>query len=124
MSRSNKGGRRPVIYWAVCPECLTYIWVEESSISDEETAACPYCDMPISLMGGEELVTRCRELQVLMEDIERLVSEIPAAIDVHRFLFEQVEFIAGAFNDRLDEIQASKDVAEIDPADIEAQTAS
>lgn len=112
-----------MLYWAICPECLTYIWVEESSIADEDTANCPYCDIPISLIGGEELVGKCRELQVLIEEIEHLVSVMPAAIDVHRFLFEQVEYIAGAFNDRLDQIQADKDVVEID-SDIEAQRAS
>lgn len=123
MSRSAKGGR-PAIYWAICPECLTYIWVEESSIADEETATCPYCEIPISLTGGEELAETCRQLQGLLAKIERQISEIPAAIDVHRFLFEQVEYIAAAFNDRLDEIQADKDLAGFDPANMEKHKAS
>lgn len=114
MSRNAKGGRRPVVYWVICPECLTYIWVDESQVATEETASCPYCDRPISLLGGERLANSCRELQGLIEEIERQIALIPAAIDVHRFFFEQIEFMAGAFNDRLDEIQASKDVGELD----------
>jgi hypothetical protein len=44
-----------------------------------------------------------------MEDIEQQIGVLPAAIDVHRFLTEQVDYIAQAFNDRLDNIQAEKD---------------
>ncbi|MBE0429864.1 MAG: hypothetical protein IBX61_08325 [Thermoleophilia bacterium] len=124
MSSSIKGGRRPVIYWAVCPECLTYIWVDESSVADEETASCPYCEMSISLMGGAELTDSCRRLQVLIEDIERQIGTIPAAIDVHRFLSEQIDYIASIFNDRLDDIQADKDMDMVDNSDVEARTAS
>ena len=109
MKRSFKGGRRPVIYWATCPECLTYIWVGESSIADEETIGCPYCDTPISLLGGEHLAENCNHLQQILEDIERQISMLPTAIDVHRFISEQVGHIATAFNDRLDEIQEAKD---------------
>lgn len=116
-----KGGRRPVVYWVTCSECLTYIWVGESSFVDEETITCQYCDSPISLTGGVELVTSCNELQALLEDIERQVAELPTAVDVHRFISEQVGNIAGAFNDRLDEIQAIKDIK---PADVEAPRAS
>lgn len=113
-----------MVYWAVCPECLTYIWVEESAIKDEETATCPYCEIPISLLGGTELAASCRELQSLIADIERQIRVIPAAIDVHRFLFEQVDYIAATFNDRLDDIQASKDMGLFESADVEAKQAS
>ena len=123
MSRSVKGGRRPVIYWAICPECLTYIWVDESSILDEETATCPYCDMPISLLGGARLAESCRQLQVILEDIENQIGTIPAAIDVHRFLSEQVDYIASTFNDRLDDIQAGKDLDGIKSVDVNTQGA-
>ena len=109
MTRSFKGGRRPVIYWATCPECLTYIWVGESAIADEQTIACPYCESPIPLLGGELLAQSCNQLQGLLEDIERQISMMPTAVDVHRFISDQVNNIAGAFNDRLDEIQESKD---------------
>ena len=124
MSRSAKGGRRPFIYWAVCPDCLTYIWVDEHSITDEKRVSCPYCDMSMSLLGGAELTESCRRLQALIEDIERQIRVIPAAIDVHRFLSEQVEYVAAAFNDRLDEIQADKDVGRFGPANVKAQRAS
>ncbi len=123
MTRSIKGGRRPVIYWTICPECLTYIWVDGSAVADEVTEICPYCDKPISLMGGTELVESCKQLQGLLEDVERQITMIPSAIDVHRFLFEQVEYIAAAFNDRLDEIQEKKDI-ELEPAIEEAKQAS
>jgi DNA-directed RNA polymerase subunit RPC12/RpoP len=109
MNGSNKGGRRPVIYWATCPECFTYIWVAESSLVNEESISCPYCDSSISLAGGARLSESCNQLQALLEDIERQVSMLPTAIDVHRFISEQVGHIANAFNDRLDEIQESKD---------------
>lgn len=122
MTRSVKGGRRPVVYWAVCPECLTYIWVDGSAIAEEETASCPYCDKPISLLGGSQLAESCQKLQEILEDIEHQIAVIPAAIDVHRFLFEQVEYIAGAFNDRLDDIQEEKDLES--PSDVEAKQAS
>lgn len=119
MTRSVKGGRRPVVFWAICPECLTYIWVDGSAIADEITETCPYCDKPIPLMGGAELAESCRQLQGLLEDVERQIALIPAAIDVHRFLFEQVEYIAGAFNDRLDAIQEEKDLeAEPDAGEV------
>ncbi|MFA5808971.1 MAG: hypothetical protein WC935_01360 [Thermoleophilia bacterium] len=123
MTRSVKGGRRPVVFWAICPECLTYIWVDGSAIADEIAAACPYCDKPISLQGGSELANSCKQLQGLLEDVERQISLIPAAIDVHRFLFEQVEYIAAAFNDRLDEIQEEKDL-DLEPAAGEAKPTS
>lgn len=111
MSGGNKGARRPVIYWAICPECFTYIWAEDTSIAAEENLDCPYCDGSISLLGGAELSDKCRQLQSLMEDIERQIAVLPAAIDIHRFLSEQVDYIAQAFNDRLDGIQEEKDVA-------------
>jgi hypothetical protein len=62
-------------------------------------------------MGGAELSNSCNKLQILLEDIEQQIGTLPAAIDVHRFLTEQVDFIAQAFNDRLDNIQAEKDTA-------------
>ncbi len=120
MSGRKKGGNRPVVYWAICSECLTYIWVGESAVANEETISCQYCDSPISLMGGAELADSCNLLQGLLEDIERQVANMPTAVDVHRFLSEQVGHIAGAFNDRLDEIQESKDM---EPAGVEAQQA-
>jgi hypothetical protein len=113
-----------VVYWTICPECLTYIWVDEASVADEETASCPYCDIPISLLGGMDLAESCRRIQALLEDIERQIRVIPAAIDVHRFLFEQVDYIAAAFNDRLDECQAHKDLEDLNTADVEAKQAS
>lgn len=121
MSSNIKGGRRPVVYWAVCPECLTYLWVGESSIDEEETLKCQYCEAPISLLGGNRLVESCNQLQGLLEDIERQLSTLPTAIDVHRFISEQVGHIASSFNDRLDEIQAVKDLEE---ADVETKKAS
>lgn len=121
MSGNAKGGRRPVVYWTICPECLTYIWVDESQVSIEETASCPYCDRPISLLGGKQLADSCRQLQRLMENIEQQITLIPAAVDVHRFFFEQVDYIAAAFNDRLDDIQAKKDIEQLD---LEAHQAS
>lgn len=120
MTSKAKGGRRPVVYWAVCPECLTYIWVDESQVTAEETPSCPYCDRPISLLGGKKLADNCRRLQALIEEIERQIAMIPAAVDVHRFFHEQVEYIASAFNDRLDEIQEKKDIK---PLDMEAHPA-
>lgn len=121
MSRSSKGGRRPVVYWAICPECLTYIWVDGAQIAREETATCPYCDTAISLLGGEQLSESLDRMQALIEDIEEQIGVMPAAIDVHRFLNDQIEYIAAKFNDRLDDIQASKDLGELDPADAEAK---
>lgn len=123
MTSSVKGGRRPVVYWTICPECLTYIWVDGSAVADEVTATCPYCDKPISLLGGSELVESCKQLQGLLEDVERQISLIPAAIDVHRFLAEQVDYIAAAFNDRLDDIQEEKDL-ELEPEAEETRQAS
>ena len=123
MTLRTKGGRRPVIYWAVCPECLTYIWVDESTVAGEDTSTCPYCEMPISLIGGQELAENCRRLQELIEQIDRQIATIPAAIDVHRFLLDQVDYIAATFNDRLDDIQADKDVDGFG-SDIKAKTAS
>ncbi len=120
MSRSFKGGRRPVVYWAICPECLTYIWVDEPLIANEETATCPYCDTPIDLAGGEQLASSLDNVQALLEEIEHQIGELPAAIDVHRFLFDQIEYIAARFNDRLDDIQACKDLDELDAVDAEA----
>lgn len=114
MSGNAKGGRRPVVYWTICPECLTYIWVDESQVAIEESTACPYCDRPISLLGGEQLADSCHQLQRLMEDIEQQIALIPAAVDVHRFFFEQVDYIAAAFNDRLDDIQEKKDIEQLD----------
>ncbi len=133
MSSNARGGRRPVVYWAICPECLTYIWVDETQVVIEETASCPYCDRPISLLGGEQLAESCRKLQRIIEDVEHQIAVIPAAIDVHRFFSEQVEYIAAAFNDRLDEIQSRKDIealknggdlGEIEPLDLETHQAS
>jgi hypothetical protein len=103
---------------------LTYIWVEESQIADEETATCPYCDKPIPLLGGAELSESLRSLQALLEDIQRQIAELPSAIDVHRFLFEQVDYIASTFNDRLDDIQEVKDIDLVGPADLGAKRAS
>ncbi|MDO8736053.1 MAG: hypothetical protein Q7K29_03115 [Thermoleophilia bacterium] len=117
MSEKARGGRRSVVYWAICPECLTYIWVDENQVASEDTADCPYCDRPISLLGGTDLATSCNRLQGLMEDIESQIALIPAAIDVHRFFSEQVDYIAAAFNERLDDIQAKKD---LEPLDVEA----
>ena len=121
MSRSFKGGRRPVIYWAICPECLTYIWVDGTQVANEETATCPYCETAISLLGGEQLAGSLGRVQALIENIEEQIGVMPAAIDVHRFLSDQIEYIAARFNDRLDDIQASKDLGELDPADVEAR---
>lgn len=109
MNSEPKTGRRPVIYWATCPECFTYIWVEEGALRSEERISCPYCDSPMSLTGGKRLSVSCNKLQAILEDIEIQVSALPTAIDVHRFISEQVGHIAGAFNDRLDEIQETKD---------------
>ncbi len=114
MSGNAKRGRRPVVYWTICSECLTYIWVDESRVAIEETTGCPYCDRPISLIGGKQLADSCQQLQRLMEDIEQQIALIPAAVDVHRFFFEQVDYIATAFNDRLDDIQAKKDLEQLD----------
>ena len=87
MSSKTKGGRRPVVYWAVCPECLTYIWVDESQVIAEETPSCPYCDRPISLLGGQELANSCRQLQALnalvnlSRTLDTLLGEnLPAAL--------------------------------------------
>jgi hypothetical protein len=121
MAGKIRGGRRPVVYWAICPECLTYIWVDENQVAAEETAACPYCDRPISLLGGTELANSCQQLQKLLEDIENQIALIPAAVDVHRFFAEQVDYIAAAFNERLDDIQAEKDIERLD---LEAHQAS
>ena len=109
MSPNSEGGRRPVIYWASCPECFTYIWVDERDLKGEKVVTCPYCDTLISLSGGALLSESCNRLQALMEDIESQIAAMPTAIDVHRFISEQVGNIAGAFNDRLDEIQETKD---------------
>ncbi len=109
MSGSIVGGRRPVVYWAICSECLTYIWVGESFVISEDTITCQYCDSPISLLGGAELAKSCNQLQGLLEDIERQIATLPTAIDVHRFISEQVGHIASSFNDRLDEIYESTD---------------
>ncbi|MEK6536277.1 MAG: hypothetical protein AABZ63_02185, partial [Actinomycetota bacterium] len=89
-------------------------WVDESRVAIEETTGCPYCDRPISLIGGKQLADSCQQLQRLMEDIEQQIALIPAAVDVHRFFFEQVDYIAAAFNDRLDDIQAKKDLEQLD----------
>ncbi|MHB0866814.1 MAG: hypothetical protein ACYC6B_00050 [Thermoleophilia bacterium] len=112
-----------MVYWTVCPECLTYICVEETAIKDEKTASCPYCEIPISLLGGTELVASCRDVQILIEDIEQKIRMIPAAIDVHRFLAEQIDYIAAAFNDRLDDIQSIKDSAPVESTAVEAKQA-
>lgn len=112
MNVSSRGGARPVIYWATCPDCFTYIWVEESLLRNEKKIKCPYCDALMSMAGGAKLSESCNELQAILEDIERQIAILPTAIDVHRFISEQVSHIAGAFNDRLDEIQESKDTVE------------
>ena len=124
MAGSMKGARRPIVYWAICPECFTYIWAEDSLITREESLDCPYCHGSISLLGGAELSDSCRQLQRLIEDIERQISVLPAAIDIHRFLSEQVDYIAQAFNDRLDGIQEEKDVSLANAADPGVQQAS
>ncbi len=111
MNTGSPRGRRPVIYWATCPECFTYIWAEESFLKNESNINCPYCGSSISLAGCTKLSDSCNQLQALLEDIEKQISMLPTAIDVHRFISEQVSNIAGAFNDRLDEIQESKDAA-------------
>lgn len=123
MSAGSKGPRRGVQYWAICPECFTYISVEGKSISREDNFACPYCEGNISLLGGSELSDNCQSLQLLIEDIERQIAVLPAAIDIHRFLFEQVDYIAQTFNDRLDGIQEQKDFAATDTADAGAPQA-
>ncbi len=109
MNSDRKAGRRPVIYWATCPDCFTYIWVDEGALRGEEKINCPYCDSPMSLEGGNRLSECCNQLQAILEDIEVQISSLPTAIDIHRFISEQVGHIAGAFNDRLDEIQETKD---------------
>ena len=109
MNTDSKAGRRPVIYWAICPDCFTYIWVEEGALRLENRITCPYCESPMSLAGGKRLAESCNQLQVILEDIELQVAALPTAIDVHRFISEQVSNIAAAFNDRLDEIQEAKD---------------
>jgi hypothetical protein len=111
MAGRIRGARRPLVFWAICPECFTYIWAEDSSISREEDLDCPYCEKAISLVGGADLTDSCKKLQLLLEDIENQIAILPAAIDVHRFLSEQVDYISQAFNDRLDNIQAEKDSA-------------
>lgn len=121
MSGSIKGARRPVVFWAICPECLTYIWIDESSLAGEEATICPYCEKRMSLQGGADLAASCRQLQALIEDIERRIAEMPAAVDVHRFFFEQIGYIAAAFNERLDSIQADKDLKELREADVQAR---
>ncbi|MHB1411783.1 MAG: hypothetical protein ACYCXE_00320 [Thermoleophilia bacterium] len=63
----------------------------------------------MSLEGGKRLSESCNQLQAILEDIEVQISSLPTAIDVHRFISEQVGHIAGSFNDRLDEIQETKD---------------
>jgi hypothetical protein len=120
MAGITGGSRRPVVFWAVCPECFTYIWAESSSIAKEENLDCPYCERAIPLLGGAELSDSCRKLQSLLEDIEQQIGVLPAAIDVHRFLNEQVDYIAQAFNDRLDNIQAEKDTGLMDSVNAEA----
>lgn len=105
-------GRRPVIYWAICPECLTYTWLEESALVREEPLTCDYCGAPVDLHGGGELAESCNRLQALLEDIERQIATLPIPIDVHRFIAEQVDTIAGVFNDRLDEFQEMIDSRE------------
>ena len=109
MNTDSKAGRRPVIYWAICPDCFTYIWVEEGALRSENGISCPYCESPMSMAGGKRLAESCNQLQAILEDIEIQVAALPTAIDVHRFISEQVGNIAGAFNDRLDEIQETKD---------------
>ncbi|MCL6107200.1 MAG: hypothetical protein M1309_07665 [Actinobacteria bacterium] len=120
MSPDSEGGRRPVIFWASCPECFTYIWVDERDLKGEKVVTCPYCDTLISLSGGALLSESCNRLQALLEDIEKQISVMPTAIDVHRFISEQVGHIAGAFNDRLDEIQESKDEASSESGQVES----
>ncbi|MHB0915811.1 MAG: hypothetical protein ACYC5A_00845 [Thermoleophilia bacterium] len=100
-----------MLYWAVCPECLTYIRAEDRAVSSEVDLDCPYCEGSIPLLGGAGLAADCNKLQKLLEDIEQQVATLPAAIDVHRFLADQVDYIAQAFNDRLDGIQEQKDDA-------------
>jgi len=85
------------------------VWVGEPSIRSEETITCQYCDSPIALLGGSELADSCNQLQALIEDIESQIATLPTAIDVHRFISEQVGHIASSFNDRLDEIHESTD---------------
>lgn len=109
MSGKKVGGRTPVVFWAICPGCLTYTWLEESSLAREETLTCSFCDTEITMAGGARLAETCNELQGILEEVERQIAEMPAAIDIHRFIFEQVDGIAAVFNDRLDEIQAAKD---------------
>lgn len=109
MPRKVKGGRRPVVFWAICPGCFTYTWLEESSLVGEGDMTCSVCDSTIPLAGGARLAESCNRLQALLEDIERQISELPTPIDVHRFISDQVDIIADAFNDRLDEIQAKRD---------------
>lgn len=124
MAGASKGGRRPVIYWAVCPDCFTYIWAEHLSVSREENLDCPYCDGSISLLGGAELSDNCNKLQLLIEEVEQQITLLPAAIDIHRFLSEQVDYIAQAFNDRLDGIQEAKDVGAMKAVEGEARQVS
>lgn len=102
-------GRRPVVYWVICPECLTYTWLEESALVREEPLTCDYCGTAVDLRGGEELARSCNRLQAVIEDIERQIAAMPTAIDVHRFIAVQVDTIAGVFNDRLDEFQEKND---------------
>lgn len=109
MSGKKGGGRTPVVFWAICPGCLTYTWLEESSLAREETQTCSFCDTEMTMAGGARLAETCNELQGVLEEVESQIAELPAAIDVHRFIFEQVDGIAAVFNDRLDEIQAAKD---------------
>lgn len=123
MAGTTRGARRPVVFWATCPECFTYIWVEDSSVSKEESFECPYCEKTISLLGGAELSDKCHKLQALLENIEQQIGTLPAAIDVHRFFSEQVDYIAQAFNDRLDSIQEEKDVALMNAAGAGTRTA-
>lgn len=109
MAMKKGGGRTPVIFWAICPGCLTYTWLEESALSREETQTCSFCDTEITMAKGARLAETCNQLQAIIEEVERQIAELPTAIDVHRFIFEQVDSIAAVFNDRLDEIQAAKD---------------
>lgn len=104
------------MYWATCSECLTYIWISEPALINEEVATCPYCEAPVPLTGGAQLSQSCNKLQGMLEEIERQIATLPTAFDVHRFISEQVDNISAAFNDRLDEIQAEKDV---EAADVE-----
>lgn len=113
----GKTGRRPVVFWAICPGCLTYTWLEESSLAGEESLTCSFCGTDIPMTGGSRLAETCNLLEGLLEDIERQIAALPTAIDVHRFISEQVDGIADVFNDRLDEIQEKKDAeaAEVNP---------